>query len=67
MENPCKDIRIRGTGLQITAHHFCAAIYLDDQALVVQTAPILHYMKDWNRKQVEDYCHYKNWNCEVIR
>ena len=52
--------------LRITAKHMCAGVFLNEQGLVIKTAPILHYMMDWNKEQLERYCHYKNWECEII-
>jgi len=45
---------------QITAPHFCAGIVLRDDH-VVETAPIVSYMRRWSRDRVREYCRRKGW------
>jgi hypothetical protein len=33
---------------------------------VVETAPILRYMKGWSRAHVRQYCRDKNWKISVV-
>jgi len=51
---------------RIEAPHFTAGIVLQDD-IVVETAPILKYMKQWGRDQVRDYCRSKGWKIRAFR
>jgi hypothetical protein len=51
---------------QIEASHFCAGIVLWDDR-VVETAPIVRYMRDWSRDRVRTYCLKKGWRVSVVR
>lgn len=44
---------------------FTAGIVLWDNK-VVETAPILGYMKGWWRDQVREYCKTRNWSVKVV-
>jgi hypothetical protein len=46
--------------IRITAPHFTAGLIFQND-VVVTAAPILHYMRGWSRKQVEEYCVRKRW------
>lgn len=50
--------QIRGTG-------FTAGIVLFDDK-VVETAPIVRYMKRWSRERVRTYCAGKGWPVTVV-
>jgi hypothetical protein len=46
---------------------FVAGIVLWDD-VVVEAAPILHYMKSghWTRERVREYCRGKGWDLSVV-
>lgn len=46
---------------------FTAGIVLFDD-VVVEAAPIIHYMKrgKWSRDRVRDYCRAKGWEISVV-
>lgn len=46
---------------------FTAGIVLWDD-VVIEAAPIVHYMKrqKWTRKRVRDYCSQKGWEVSVV-
>jgi hypothetical protein len=46
--------------ITIDAPHFCAGIVVCND-IVTETAPIVHYMKRWDRKRVAAYCKRKGW------
>jgi hypothetical protein len=46
--------------IRITAPHFTAGVVFQDD-IVVKAAPILNYMRGWNRFKVEAYCIKKKW------
>jgi hypothetical protein len=50
---------------QIEAPHFVAGIVLQDD-IVVETAPILRYMRKWDRKRVREYCQRNAWKVVVV-
>lgn len=45
---------------QVTAPHFCAGVVVRG-GIVVETAPILAYMREWNLGRSLDYCKRKGW------
>lgn len=45
---------------QVTAPHFCAGIVLVG-GVVVETAPILAYMRGWDAARVFGYVKRKGW------
>jgi len=46
--------------IRIEAPHFVAGVELHD-GIVRETAPILHYMLGWTRKEVIEYAERKHW------
>ena len=50
---------------QVTAPHFCAGIILADN-VVIEAAPIISYMRGWNRDKVRDYCTRKGWRVRLV-
>ena len=44
----------------IAAAHFCAAVIIRDE-YVVDSAPILAYMRGWPESRVLSYAAYKGW------
>ena len=42
----------------------CGIVLWNDQ--VVQTAPIVGFMKRWKRDQVRDYCRQQGWKISVV-
>jgi hypothetical protein len=50
---------------QIKADHFTAGLVLFDNT-VVEAAPIVGYMKKWNRDRVRSYCKGKGWDISVV-
>lgn len=49
---------------RLTARHLCAGIVVRD-GVVVEAAPILHYMLRWSKAEVEDYVvNRKHWRLE---
>ena len=56
----------QGTIVQITAPHFVAAVVIGSSETVIETAPILRYMKTWGRSDVRKYCARKRWGLEEI-
>lgn len=54
--------QIRGPG----AKAFTAGIVLWNDK-VVETAPILGYMKGWTRDRVREYCERRNWSVRVVQ
>jgi hypothetical protein len=52
---------------QIHGDHFHAGLVLFDD-VVVEAAPIVHYMKrgKWKRDRVRAHCKQKGWTIEVI-
>ena len=50
---------------QIRAPHFTAGIVLFDDR-VVETAPIVRYMRRWSRQRVRDYCSKMGWEVSVV-
>lgn len=48
---------------QIRNKRFVAGLVLRDD-VVVETAPILRFMKRWSRERVRDYC--KRWGWEIV-
>jgi hypothetical protein len=49
----------------IDAPHFYAGIVLLDDA-VTEAAPIVKYMRKWDRKRVREYCQGKGWTVTVV-
>lgn len=50
---------------QIKAPHFTAGIVLTDD-VVTEAAPIVKYMKGWNRSNVRRYCEMKRWKIAIV-
>jgi hypothetical protein len=50
---------------RISANHFVAGIVLRS-AVVVEAAPIVHYMLGWSARRVADYCRSKGWTIERV-
>lgn len=50
---------------RIVAPYFVAGIIIIKDN-VVQTAPIVHYMRDWNLARVRSYCRQKQWEIEPV-
>lgn len=50
---------------QIKAPHFTAGIVLWDDR-VIEAAPIVKYMKRWDRDRVRKYCENKDWSITVV-
>jgi hypothetical protein len=50
--------------LNIITHDFVAAVILNGNGTVWEAAPILKYMRGWNRERVLSYCSVKRWRCE---
>lgn len=48
--------------IRIDGGYFCAGVILGRDDRVEKTAPILKYMKGWDREKVESYCRKKKWN-----
>lgn len=48
------------THIRVSAPHFVAGLVLQ-QGIVVQTAPILHYMRGWSVAKMDRYCQRKGW------
>jgi len=53
--------------LQIIAPHFVAGLIYDEYFFVIKTAPIIHYMRGWNVREVMLYCKKKRWAIQDIR
>jgi hypothetical protein len=51
--------------IRITASHFCAGVELD-QAIAIRVPPILHYMRNWPRDRIMNYCNAKGWKAEEL-
>jgi hypothetical protein len=49
----------------IDAPHFNAGIVLWD-GKVIESAPIVRYMRKWPRDRVRDYCKTKGWKISVV-
>jgi hypothetical protein len=49
----------------IDAPHFYAGIVLQNNR-VVEAAPIVRYMRKWDRARVRDYCVQKGWKVSVV-
>ena len=60
-------IEILATISSTTAPRFTAGIVLWND-VVVEVAPILHYMKrgKWTRARVREYCRKKGWDIAVV-
>jgi hypothetical protein len=56
---------ITETLAQIRAASFTAGIVLFDD-VVVETAPIVRYMRKWSRMRVRAYCQQRNWKVDVV-
>jgi hypothetical protein len=50
---------------QILAPHFSAGVVLWDDK-VVETAPIVRYMRGWSRERVRNYCKKKDWKISIV-
>jgi hypothetical protein len=50
---------------QIRSRNFTAGIVLVDD-VVVETAPIVRFMRRWSRDRVRDYCRKYCWQINVI-
>lgn len=54
--------------VRIVAPHFVAGLVYDDCAnKVVEAAPILKYMLNWNRVMVKRYCGWKKWKASIVQ
>ena len=51
--------------VQITSSYFCAGIILEN-GICIEAAPIVKYMKGWDRPKIRDYCKYKKWSAKII-
>ena len=51
--------------VQITSSYFCAGIILEDE-VCIRAAPIVKYMKGWDKVKIRNYCKYKNWIAKII-
>jgi len=51
--------------IHINAPHFCCGVILQN-GRVVQTAPIVKYMRGWPQEQVLSYCTTKKWQAQEI-
>jgi hypothetical protein len=49
----------------IQAPHFYAGIVFQDE-IVVESAPIISYMKGWSREKVEQYVQHKHWHINRV-
>ena len=56
---------MRETLAAIDAPHFYAGVVLWDDK-VVEAAPIVKYMKKWDRDRVRSYCKSKGWKVSVV-
>jgi hypothetical protein len=45
-------------------HFFCGIVLWDDR--VIEAAPIVKYMKRWDRARVREYCKSKGWKISVV-
>jgi hypothetical protein len=45
-------------------HFFCGIVLWDDR--VIEAAPIVKYMKRWDRARVREYCRGKGWKVSVV-
>ncbi|UPT99178.1 hypothetical protein J4G48_0014500 [Bradyrhizobium barranii subsp. apii] len=50
---------------QIRAPNFTAGIVLFDD-VVVETAPIVRYMRNWSRDRVRTECNRRGWTVSVV-
>jgi len=50
---------------RITAPHFCAGIFIWN-GTVMDTAPILRYMKGYSPSWIAGYCTRKGWQIEYV-
>lgn len=48
---------------RITAPHFVCGIVLE-RGVVIEAAPIVHYLRGWNAYRVHDYVSRKGWDIE---
>lgn len=47
---------------QIKSSHFCCGIIVNrHDHVILETAPIVSYMKGWDLARVYSYCKSKNW------
>lgn len=51
--------------MRISAPHFVAGV-IAENGCVMQTAPILHYMRGWNGARVAAYVTRKGWRWERV-
>jgi hypothetical protein len=54
------------TLVQIRSRNFVAGIVLIDDK-VVETAPILRFLKGWSGQRVWEYCARYRWEVETVR
>ena len=52
--------------IQIEGFSFCAALVLDEVGFVIETAPYLKFMMNWEKPHVLRYCLGRNWKCQEI-
>ena len=45
-------------------HFYCGVIVRNGR--VIQTAPIVHYLKGWDRDRVQHYAQRRGWRVEVV-
>ena len=45
-------------------HFYCGIVLREDK--VIETAPIVRYMKGWSRDRVREYCREKQWKVSVV-
>jgi len=51
--------------IQIISNYFCAGILIEN-GYVIETAPILKYMKGWTQEKVVRYCQLKGFLVEFL-
>ena len=52
---------------RISSSYFVAGVGFNESHIVDWCAPIIKYMRGWNKQKVYNYCKKKNWNLEKIR
>jgi hypothetical protein len=52
--------------IRLTSDWFCAGVILDDECVVRRWAPILWYMRGWNRERVLHFARRRRWAVDEL-